>query len=102
MNKIVQYIHMNTKDRKQEIHIFLFICGLALASRAKGWRMYGMDSKLKLGDQLKKPQNNLNKWGIYNLNTNSFIISRVLRILASQKRFQSLFDEIYNIDRFVE
>ena len=22
--------------------------------RAKGWIMYGMDSKLKLGDQLKK------------------------------------------------
>ena len=48
----------------------------------------------------KKLQNNLKYWGIYNLN--SVIISRVLKILASQNRFQSLYDEILNIDRFVE
>ena len=30
----------------------------------------------------------------------SFIISRVLRILASQSRFQSLYDEIFNIGRW--
>ena len=40
------------------------------------------------------------KWGIYNLN--SILISRVLKILASQNRFQSLYDEIFNFDRFVE
>ena len=51
-------------------------------NRAKGWRMYGMDSKLKFGDQIKKFNNNLKNWGIYNLNR--VIISRVLRILASQ------------------
>ena len=47
-----------------------------------------MDSKLKLGDdQLKKKlHNNPKNWGIYNLN--SVKISRVLRILASQNRFQ--------------
>ena len=55
-----------------------------------------MYSKLKLGDQLKT----ILKIGGYNLN--SVIISRFLRILASQNRFQSLYDEIFNIDGFVE
>ena len=59
-----------------------------------------MDSKLKLRGQAKKLQNNLKNWGIYNLN--SVIISHVLKILASQNRFQSLYDEIFNIDKFVE
>ena len=62
--------------------------------------MYGMDSKLKLGDQLKKLQNNRKNRGIYNLNI--VIISRVLRILTSQNRFQSLHDEIFNSARFEE
>ena len=57
--------------------------------------MYGMDGKLKLVEPLKKTQNNLKYWGIYNLR--SVIFSRVLRILTSQKRFQSLYDEIFNI-----
>ena len=48
----------------------------------------------------KKLQNNLKIWEIYNLG--SVIISPVLRIFASQNRFQSLYDEIFNIDRFVE
>ena len=38
--------------------------------------------------------------GIYNLN--SLISSRFLRILASQSRFQSLYDELFNIDKFLE
>ena len=62
--------------------------------------MYGMDSKLKLEETANKLQNNLKDWGIHNLNI--VIISRVLRILAPQNRFQSLYDEIFNIDRFVE
>ena len=41
----------------------------------------------------------LNK-GIYNLS--SVMISCVLRILASQIRFESLYHEIFNIDRFLE
>ena len=59
-----------------------------------------MDSKLKLRGQAKKLQNNLKNWGIYNLN--SVIISHILRNLASQNMFQSLYDEIFNIDKFVE
>ena len=35
-------------------------------------------------------------------NLYSVIISRVLRILASQNRFISLYDKIFNIDRFVD
>ena len=60
-----------------------------------------MDNKLKFGDQLKNLiKNNLKNWGIYNLS--SVIISRVLWILVSQNKFQSLYDEIFNIDKFVE
>ena len=59
--------------------------------------MNGMDSKFKL--KLKKLQNNLKNWGIYNLN--SVLNSRVLRILASQNRFLSLYDKIFNIRRVV-
>ena len=51
-------------------------------------------SKMKLGVQLFQLQNNLKNWGIYNLN--SVIITRVSRILESQNRFQSLYDEIFN------
>ena len=60
--------------------------------------MYEMDSKKKLGGQLR----NINRknWGIYNLN--SVIIYCVLRILAYQNMFQSLYDEIFNIDRVVD
>ena len=61
--------------------------------------MYGMDSKLKLRGQLKTSEQS-KSLGIYNLS--SFIISRILRILASQNRFQSLYDEILNIERFLE
>ena len=43
--------------------------------------MYGMDSKLRLGDQLKKSEQSKKKIGIYNFN--SVIIFRVLRILVS-------------------
>ena len=60
----------------------------------------GMDSKFKFGEPAKKLQNNLKYWGIYNLN--SVIISRFLRILPSQNWLQSLYDEIFNIDRFLE
>ena len=56
-----------------------------------------MDSKLKLREQL---QNNLKNLEIYNLN--SVMISCVLRIIASQNKFKSLYDEKFNIDRFVE
>ena len=38
--------------------------------------------------------------GIYNLN--SVISTRLQRILASQNRVKSPFDEIFNIDRFLE
>ena len=43
-----------------------------------------------------------NHWngGIYDLN--SVIISRVLRIIAYQNKFNSLYDEIFTIDRFLE
>ena len=53
------------------------------------------------GPAAKKLQGNL-KRDIYNFN--SVIISsvNVMRILASQKRFQTLSDEIFNIDKFVE
>ena len=65
--------------------------------------MYGIDSRLKLGDQLKNFRTILKHWGkILKHWGNRFIISRVLRILASQNRCQSLYDEIFNIDKFVE
>ena len=48
-----------------------------------------MDSKLKLVGPAQKLHNNLKDSGIHNLN----------RILASQNRFQSLYDEIFNINR---
>ena len=56
--------------------------------------MYRMNSKFEIWVPAKKLQNNLKvkHWGIYNLN--SVIISRVLMILASQNRIQSLYDEI--------
>ena len=56
--------------------------------------------KMKLEDQLINFKTILTIWGLYSLN--SVIISCVLRILASQNRFQSLYDEIFNIDRFLE
>ena len=62
-----------------------------LKHRAKGWIMYGMYTKLKLGDQLKTSEQS---------NIGEFINSS--EDFASQNRFQSLFDEIFNIDRFVE
>ena len=62
--------------------------------------MYGLNSKLKLGEPAEKLQNNLKIRGISNLN--SVIVSRVLRILVSQNMFKSLYNEIFNIDRFVE
>jgi len=68
------------------------------SSPYRGLLFLEFNSKIKLGDQLKKF--NLKYWGIYNLN--SVIISCVLKLLASQNRFQSLYDEIFNIDRFVE
>ena len=43
--------------------------------------------------------NNIKNWGIYFFD--SVIISRVMNILASQNWFQSLYDEIFNIDRFL-
>ena len=55
---------------------------------------------ISIGGPAKKLKNNLKNWGIYNLN--SVIIFRVLRILASKKMFQSLYDEIFNIIRFIE
>jgi hypothetical protein len=55
---------------------------------------------MEIGGPTKKLHKNLKSWGIYNLN--SVIISRVLGILASQNRFQLLFDEILNVDRIVE
>ena len=33
---------------------------------------------------------------------NSVIISGVLRILASQNRFKSLYNKLFNIDRFLD
>ena len=54
------------------------------------------NSKIKFGDQLK---NLKNSW-IYSLN--SAIISRILKIVASQNKFQSPHDEIFNIERFLE
>ena len=50
-----------------------------------------LEFKIKLGDQLIILQNDHRNWGIYSLN--SVTISRVLRILASQNRFQSLYDK---------
>ena len=43
---------------------------------------------------------NLSNWGIHNLN--NIIISRVLRIFASQKGFKSLSDKIFNADIFLD
>ena len=48
-------------------------------------RFLEFNSKMKLGDQLIKLQNDLKNWGTYKLN--SVIISRVPRILTSQNRF---------------
>ena len=56
--------------------------------------------KIEIGGQAKKLQNNLKKWGNYNLN--SVIISSHLRILSSQNKFQSLYDKLFKIDKFVE
>ena len=61
--------------------------------RYQGFLFLEFNSKMKLVDNLKY-------WGIYNLN--SVMISRVLKILASQNWFYSLYAEIFNIDRFVE
>ena len=38
-------------------------------------------------------------WGIHNLN--SVIISRFLGILASQNRFESSHDKLFNVERFL-
>ena len=56
--------------------------------------------KTNLGHELIELQNIFKNWGIYNLI--SVKISHVPRILASQNRFQSLYDEIFYIDRFLE
>ena len=45
-------------------------------------------------------QNNLINLGMYKLN--SVIISRVLKILASQFMYQKLYDKIFYINRFFE
>ena len=52
-------------------------------SVTQGFVFLEFNSKIKLGDQLKKLQNNLKYWGIYN-------------------RFQSLYDDIFNTDMFLE
>ena len=52
---------------------------------------------MELGDLLIYLKSNLLNCCIYNLN--SVIISRVLSILASQNRFKSPYDEIFNIKR---
>ena len=52
-------------------------------------------SKMKLGNQQYKFRTILKIWGFIFLNRG--IISRCLRILAP-----SLYDEIFNIDRFLE
>ena len=58
-------------------------------------------SKMKLGDQLILLQINLKNLRIYNLN--SVKISRVLRILASQKQVSiTVWIDIFKIDRFLE
>ena len=62
--------------------------------------MYGMDSKIENMALAKRLQNNLKNWEIYNLS--SVIISRILRILTSQNKFQSLKDQIFKFDRLVE
>ena len=51
----------------------------------KGLLFLEFTYKMKLGDQLKKLQNNLKYLGIYNLNR--IIISRVLKILAFKTGF---------------
>ena len=66
---------------------------LTIMDRIQGLLFLEFNSEMKLGNQLKY-------WGIYNLNR--VFISCVLKILASQNRFQSLYNEIFNIDRFVE
>ena len=71
-----------------------------LQSHCQGLLFLEFDSKIKLGDQLKNFRTNKKNWGFYNLS--GVIISSVLSILVSQNRFQSLYDEIFNIDRFVE
>ena len=52
------------------------------------------------GTSYKKLQKIQENWGIYSLS--SVKMSRVLRIIASQNIFESLYDEMFNIDRFVE
>ena len=65
-----------------------YVLRTKLCISIQGLLLLEFNSKIKLGDQ-----NNLKYWGIYNLN--SIIISRVLRFLTSQNRFQSLYDEIF-------
>ena len=55
-----------------------------MKSQSQGMNNEGMDSKLKLGDQLNKFRG-IKEMEIYNLN--SVIISHILRILASKDRF---------------
>ena len=57
------------------------------------------NSKMKLGDQQFNLRTIL-KIKAYSLH--SVMISYVLNILTSQNRFQSLYVEIFNHDRFVE
>ena len=54
------------------------------------------NSKMKLGGTGQL----IYEGGIYDLN--SVKLSRILRILAFQNSFQSLDDEILNIDKFLE
>ena len=75
------------------MYALFFVQGQGMDNARNGW-------SIKIGGPAKKLQNNLKNWGIYNLN--SIIINLILRILASQNRFQSLYDEIFNMDRFVE
>ena len=62
--------------------------------RANGWKTYEMESKSKLGNLLKNIKQTEKLFSV--------IITRVLRILASYNRFQSLYDAIFNIDGFLE
>ena len=57
-------------------------------------------SKNKLGDELTQLKKNLKNCGINDLN--SVTISRVLKVLALKNIFQSLYNEIFNIQRFLE
>ena len=88
------------KKSLYNVPTFLFLSWERMHSELGNFRLGPLflefNSKMTLGDQLIQLQNNLKKWEIYNLK--SVLIFRVLRILVSQNRFQSMYDEISNID----